>query len=161
MRVDNPRINLDDPGINLRKVSETRDVLNYSQLHTIEDGVLAEQRAPSRELEIHLTGNMDRYIWGFDGIPFRDAKPVNIKPNERVRITLVNDTMMTHPMHLHGMWSDLRAPNGDFQARKHTVMVQSAQKISFDVTGAPGRWAWHCHLLYHMNAGMFREVAVV
>ena len=161
MRVDNPRINLDDPGINLRKISKTRDVLNYSQLHTIEDGVMAEQRAPSRELEIHLTGNMDRYIWGFDGMPFRDAKPVNIKPNERVRITLVNDTMMTHPMHLHGMWSDLRAPNGDFQARKHTIMVQSAQKISFDVTGEAGRWAWHCHLLYHMNAGMFREVAVV
>ncbi|TXD97846.1 copper resistance system multicopper oxidase [Psychrobacter frigidicola] len=161
MRVDNPRINLDDPGINLRKVSKTRDVLNYSQLHTIEDGVIAEQRAPSRELEIHLTGNMDRYIWGFDGMPFREAKPVNIKPNERVRITLVNDTMMNHPMHLHGMWSDLRAPNGDFQARKHTIMVQSAQKISFDVTGEQGRWAWHCHLLYHMNAGMFREVAVV
>lgn len=161
MRVDNPRINLDDPGINLRKISKTRDVLNYSQLHTIEDGVIAEQRAPSRELEIHLTGNMDRYIWGFDGMPFREAKPVNIKPNERVRITLVNDTMMNHPMHLHGMWSDLRAPNGDFQARKHTIMVQSAQKISFDVTGEQGRWAWHCHLIYHMNAGMFREVAVV
>lgn len=161
MRVDNPRINLDDVGVNLRKVSKTRKVLTYSQLHTIEDGVIAEQSVPRRELELHLTGNMDRYIWGFDGMPFRDAKPVNIKPNERVRITLVNDTMMNHPMHLHGMWSDLRTPNGDFQARKHTIMVQPAQKISFDVTGEAGRWAWHCHLLYHMQAGMFREVAVV
>ncbi|WP_201529685.1 multicopper oxidase domain-containing protein [Psychrobacter frigidicola] len=161
MRVDNPRINLDDVGVNLRKVSKNRDVLTYSQLHTIEDGAIAQQHKPSREIELHLTGNMDRYIWGFDGLPFRDAKPINIKPNERVRITLVNDTMMNHPMHLHGMWSDLRSPTGEFQARKHTIMVQPAQKISFDVTGEQGRWAWHCHLLYHMNAGMFREVAVV
>ena len=104
---------------------------------------------------------MARYIWAFDGVTFKDATPINIKPNERVRITLVNDTMMNHPMHLHGMWSDLRMPNGEFQVRKHTIMVQPAQKISFDVTGEAGRWAWHCHLLYHMEAGMFREVAVV
>ncbi len=159
MRVDSPRINLDDPGINLRNIE--REVLNYSQLRSVGDDIMAEQHKPTRELEIHLTGNMDRYIWGLDGIMFKDALPVNIKPSERVRITLVNDTMMNHPMHLHGMWSDLRAPNGDFQVRKHTIMVQPAQKISFDVTGEAGRWAWHCHLLYHMEAGMFREVAVV
>ncbi|KKK95844.1 hypothetical protein LCGC14_2668740, partial [marine sediment metagenome] len=100
-------------------------------------------------------------IWALDGVMFKDAAPVNIKPGERVRITLVNDTMMNHPMHLHGMWSDLRMPSGEFQVRKHTIMVQPAQKISFDVTGEAGRWAWHCHLLYHMEAGMFREVAVV
>ncbi len=161
MRVDSPRVNLDDPGINLREVAKKRDVLTYSQLRSVDEQVLAEQRKPTREIEIHLTGNMERYIWALDGVMFRDAAPVNIKPGERVRITLVNDTMMNHPMHLHGMWSDLRAPNGDFQVRKHTIMVQPAQKISFDVTGEAGRWAWHCHLLYHMEAGMFREVAVV
>jgi len=161
MRVDSPRMNLDDPGINLREVAKKRDVLNYSQLRTIDETALAEQRKPTREIELHLTGNMARYIWAFDGVTFKDATPINIKPNERVRITLVNDTMMNHPMHLHGMWNDLRAPNGEFQVRKHTIMVQPAQKISFDVTGEAGRWAWHCHLLYHMAIGMFREVAVV
>lgn len=159
MRVDSPRTNLDDPGINLRKIN--RDVLTYSQLHSVDESIFAEQRKPTREIEIHLTGNMERYIWALDGVKFNDAAPVNIKPNERVRITLVNDTMMNHPMHLHGMWSDLRTPSGDLQVRKHTIMVQPAQKISFDVTGEAGRWAWHCHLLYHMEAGMFREVAVV
>lgn len=159
MRVDSPRMNLDDPGINLRNID--RKVLNYSQLRSVGDEIMAEQRKPTREIEIHLTGNMERYIWALDGVMFKDAAPVNIKPNERVRITLVNDTMMNHPMHLHGMWSDLRMPSGEFQVRKHTIMVQPAQKISFDVTGEAGRWAWHCHLLYHMEAGMFREVAVV
>ena len=159
MRVDSPRMNLDDPGINLRDIN--RKVLTYNQLHSVGDEIMAEQRKPTREIEIHLTGNMERYIWALDGIMFKDAPPVNIKPGERVRITLVNDTMMNHPMHLHGMWSDLRTPDGEFQVRKHTIMVQPAQKISFDVTGEAGRWAWHCHLLYHMEAGMFREVAVV
>lgn len=159
MRVDSPRMNLDDPGINLRDIN--RKVLTYNQLHSVGDEIMAEQRKPTREIEIHLTGNMERYIWALDGVMFKDAAPVNIKPNERVRITLVNDTMMNHPMHLHGMWSDLRMPSGEFQVRKHTIMVQPAQKISFDVTGEAGRWAWHCHLLYHMEAGMFREVAVV
>ncbi|MGB5877902.1 MAG: copper resistance system multicopper oxidase [Pseudomonadales bacterium] len=159
MRVDSPRMNLDDPGINLRNID--RKVLNYSQLRSVGDEIMAEQRKPTREIEIHLTGNMERYIWALDGVMFKDAAPVNIKPGERVRITLVNDTMMNHPMHLHGMWSDLRMPSGEFQVRKHTIMVQPAQKISFDVTGEAGRWAWHCHLLYHMEAGMFREVAVV
>ena len=159
MRVDSPRTNLDDPGINLRDIN--RQVLTYDQLRSVDEQVLAEQRKPTREIEIHLTGNMERYIWALDGVIFRDATPVNIKPDERVRITLVNDTMMNHPMHLHGMWSDLRTPSGDFQVRKHTIVVQPAQKISFDVTGEAGRWAWHCHLLYHMEAGMFREVAVV
>ncbi|WP_320157866.1 copper resistance system multicopper oxidase [Psychrobacter nivimaris] len=159
MRVDSPRMNLDDPGINLRDID--RKVLTYDQLRSVDEAIFAEQRNPTREIELHLTGNMERYIWALDGVMFKDATPVNIKPNERVRITLVNDTMMNHPMHLHGMWSDLRTPSGDFQVRKHTIVVQPAQKISFDVTGEVGRWAWHCHLLYHMEAGMFREVAVV
>lgn len=157
MRVDTPRINLDDPGINLR--DNGRKVLTYADLHSI-GHALHEQQAPTREMEFHLTGNMERYIWGFDGQTYAESKPVHIGINERVRISLVNDTMMTHPMHLHGMWSDLRQPNGDFQVRKHTINVQPAQKISFDVTGEAGRWAWHCHLLYHMEAGMFRSVVV-
>ena len=159
MRVDMPRANLDDPGINLRNIK--RDVLTYDRLSSVDEHIFAEQRAPTREIELHLTGNMERYIWAFDGVKFADAKPVNIKPGERVRITLVNDTMMMHPMHLHGMWSDMRTATGEFQVRKHTMLVHPAQKISFDVTGEAGRWAWHCHLLYHMEAGMFREVAVI
>ena len=159
MRVDMPRANLDDPGINLRNIK--RDVLTYDRLHSVDEHIFAEQRAPTREIELHLTGNMERYIWAFDGVKFADATPVNIKPGERVRITLVNDTMMMHPMHLHGMWSDMRTATGEFQVRKHTMLVHPAQKISFDVTGEAGRWAWHCHLLYHMEAGMFREVAVI
>lgn len=159
MRVDMPRANLDDPGINLRNIK--RNVLTYDRLHSVDEHIFAEQRAPTREIELHLTGNMERYIWAFDGVKFADATPVNIKPGERVRITLVNDTMMMHPMHLHGMWSDMRTATGEFQVRKHTMLVHPAQKISFDVTGEAGRWAWHCHLLYHMEAGMFREVAVI
>ena len=157
MHVDSPRTNLDDPGVNLR--NNGRRVLTYADLRSIGEAN-NEQSEPTRELELHLTGNMERYIWGFDGLTFQESTPVYIAKGERVRITLVNDTMMTHPMHLHGMWSDLRDANGDFQVRKHTIMVQPAQKISFDVTGEEGRWAWHCHLLYHMESGMFREVVV-
>ncbi len=157
MHVDMPRTNLDDAGVNLR--DNGRRVLTYADLHSI-GKANQEQRDPTREIEMHLTGNMERYIWGFDGLTFKESKPVRLAKGERVRISLVNDTMMTHPMHLHGMWSDLRAPNGDFQVRKHTIVVQPAQKISFDVTGEAGRWAWHCHLLYHMESGMFREVVV-
>lgn len=157
MHVDMPRTTLNDPGINLR--NNGRRVLTYADLRSI-GSAHQEQRAPTREIEMHLTGNMERYIWGFDGQTFQESKPVRLAIGERVRISLVNDTMMTHPMHLHGMWSDLRAPNGDFQVRKHTIIVQPAQKISFDVTGEVGRWAWHCHLLYHMESGMFREVVV-
>jgi FtsP/CotA-like multicopper oxidase with cupredoxin domain len=157
MHVDMPRTNLDDAGVNLR--NNGRRVLTYADLHSI-GKANQEQREPTREIEMHLTGNMERYIWGFDGQTFKESKPVRLAKGERVRISLVNDTMMTHPMHLHGMWSDLRAPSGDFQVRKHTIVVQPAQKISFDVTGEAGRWAWHCHLLYHMESGMFREVVV-
>lgn len=158
MRIDQPRTNLDDPGVNLRTSVKLRKVLTYADLHTI--GRALDLRAPTREIELHLTGNMERYTWGFDGQRFDEAKPIHFKPNERVRITLVNDTMMTHPMHLHGMWSEIVNEQGEFQCRKHTVNVQPAQKISFDITAIEGRWAWHCHLLYHMEAGMFREVIV-
>jgi CopA family copper-resistance protein len=157
MHVDMPRTNLDDPGVGLR--DNGRRVLTYADLHTI--GGPIDAREPGREIELHLTGNMERFMWSFDGIKFSDAKPVHFNTGERLRIVLVNDTMMNHPIHLHGMWSELESPDGQFQVRKHTINVQPAQRISYAVTAdAPGRWAYHCHLLYHMEAGMFREVVV-
>ncbi|KQZ79537.1 copper resistance protein CopA [Rhodanobacter sp. Root561] len=157
MHVDMPRTNLDDPGIGLR--DNGRRVLTYADLHTI--GGPIDAREPSREIELHLTGNMDRFIWSFDGVKFSDAKPVHFNSGERLRIVLVNDTMMNHPIHLHGMWSELENPEGQFQVRKHTINVQPAQRITYAVSADnPGRWAYHCHLLYHMEAGMFREVVV-
>lgn len=157
MHVDMPRMNLDDPGIGLR--NNGRRVLTYADLHTI--GGPLDSRGPSREIELHLTGNMERYTWSYDGLEFGQAKPVHFRYGERLRVVFVNDTMMTHPMHLHGMWSELETPDGEFQVRKHTIAVQPAQRVSFLVNAdAKGRWAWHCHLLYHMEAGMFREVVV-
>ena len=134
-------------------------MLTYADLHTV--GGPLDAREPGREIELHLTGNMERFTWSFDGIKFPDAKPIHFNTGERLRIVLVNDTMMNHPIHLHGMWSELENPHGQFQARKHTINVQPAQRITYAVTAdAPGRWAYHCHLLYHMEAGMFREVVV-
>ncbi|MEO5735515.1 MAG: copper resistance system multicopper oxidase, partial [Rubrivivax sp.] len=157
MRVDMPRSNLDDPGVGLR--DNGRRVLTLSDLHTV--GGPIDPRGAEREIELHLTGNMERYAWSFDGLEFGQATPVALRYGERVRITLSNDTMMTHPMHLHGMWSELEAPDGSFQVRRHTIPVQPAQRVNFLVTAdALGRWAWHCHLLTHMEAGMFREVVV-
>jgi FtsP/CotA-like multicopper oxidase with cupredoxin domain len=157
MRVDWPRTNLDDPGIGLR--DNGRKVLTYADLHTL--GGAPDPRPADRELELHLTGNMNRYSWSLDGIEFGNSTPIHFRSGERLRVILVNDTMMTHPMHLHGMWSDLESPDGRFQARKHVISVQPAQRISFLVTAdAPGYWVWHCHLFYHMHAGMFRVVVV-
>ena len=157
MRVDMPRDNIDDPGIGLR--DNGRRVLTYADLHTI--GGPLDARDPAREIELHLTGNMERYMWSFDGQKFADAYPLHFRYGEHLRVTLVNDTMMTHPIHLHGMWSELESPDGAFQVRKHTISVQPAQRVSYRVkVDARGRWAYHCHLLYHMEAGMFREVVV-
>jgi len=157
MRVDMARTNLDDPGIGLR--NNGRRVLTLADQHTI--GGAMDARGPGREVELHLTGNMERYTWSFDGVEFGKSTPIYFKHGERLRVILHNDTMMTHPMHLHGMWSELEAPDGSFQARRHTIPVQPAQRISFLVTAdALGRWAWHCHLMLHMDAGMFREVVV-
>jgi len=157
MRVDMPRTNLDDPGIGLR--NNGRRVLTYADLRSI--GESPDPREPGREIELHLTGNMERYSWSFDGLEFGASTPVHFRLGERLRVILVNDTMMTHPIHLHGMWCDLESPGGDFQVRKHTIIVQPAQRVSFRVTAdAPGRWAWHCHLFYHMHAGMMRVVVV-
>ncbi|MEO7116771.1 MAG: copper resistance system multicopper oxidase, partial [Caldimonas sp.] len=157
MRVDMPRMNIDDPGIGLR--DNGRKVLTYADLHTI--GGPLDKRGPGREIELHLTGNMARYMWSFDGQKFSDSKPLHFRHNERLRIVLVNDTMMPHPIHLHGMWSEMESPGGDFQVRKHTIMVQPAQRVTYRVSAdALGNWAYHCHLLYHMEAGMFRKVVV-
>lgn len=157
MRAEQPRVGLDDPGVGLR--DNGRRVLTYADLHTI--GGPIDRREPGREIELHLTGHMERFIWSFNGQKFSEATPLRFNFGERLRITLVNDTMMTHPIHLHGMWSEVETPQGEFQVRKHTVNVNPAQKISYAVTAdALGRWAYHCHLLYHMEAGMFREVEV-
>lgn len=157
MQVDQANIGLDDPGVGLR--DNGRRVLTYADLRTI--GGPIDRREPAREIQLHLTGHMERFVWSFDGQKFSAAKPLRFELGERLRITLVNDSMMTHPIHLHGMWSEVEDGAGKFQVRKHTVNVQPAQKISYAVTAdAPGRWAYHCHLLYHMEAGMFREVHV-
>jgi CopA family copper-resistance protein len=157
MRVDTPRTSLDDPGVGVR--DNGRRVLTYADLHTV--GGSAYEATPQREIELHLTGNMERFVWSFDGQKFSEAAPVHFHYGERLRIVLVNDTMMTHPIHLHGMWSELENAAGEFQARKHTISVQPAQRITYRVTAdAPGHWAYHCHLMYHMEAGMFREVVV-
>ncbi len=157
MRVDMPRFNLDDPGPGLRNTG--RRALTYADLKSVHKP--EDNRIPTREIELHLTGNMERFIWSIDGLKLNEAKPIHFPLGERIRIILHNDTNMLHPMHLHGMWSDLESAEGGFQVRKHTITVQPAQRVSFLVTvDAPGRWAFHCHLLYHMAAGMFREVIV-
>ncbi len=152
-----PSSRLDDPGIGLR--DNGRRVLTYADLRTLfpdPDG-----REPGRTVEFHLTGHMGRFVWSFDGVTFSDAEPIRLTYGERMRIVLVNDTMMPHPMHLHGMWSDLEDDEGEFHLRKHIIDMPPGTKRSFRVRAdALGRWAFHCHLLYHMAAGMFREVRV-
>lgn len=161
MQTHTPTPKLDDPGIGLRNLprNEGKKVLAYADLHSVftdPDG-----REPAREIELHLTGHMGRYVWSFDGIPFNKANPISLKYGERVRVVLVNDTMMEHPIHLHGMWSDLEDEHGKFQVRKHTISMPPGTRRSFRVTAdALGRWAFHCHLLMHMDTGMFREVRV-
>ena len=155
MHVDYPRTNLDDPGVGLR--DNGRRVLTYADLHVVEGPT--DRRAPAREIELHLTGSMQRFIWSFDGVIFSDAEPVHFPFGERLRIVLCNDTMMNHPIHLHGIFGELENPQGEVIARKHTINVQPAQRVTYAVTADnPGRWAYHCHLLYHMQAGMFREM---
>ena len=119
-------------------------------------------RAPSRSMDIHLTGNMERYMWSFDGVKMSEpAQPIPFRLGERVRVTLVNDTMMPHPIHLHGHFFELVTGHGAYGPRKHTVNVPPGGKMSFDVTAdAAGDWAFHCHNLYHMAAGMMRVVTV-
>jgi CopA family copper-resistance protein len=148
---------LDDPGIGLR--DNGRRVLTYSDLGSVfadPDG-----REPGRDIELHLTGHMEKFAWSFDGIKFSDAEPLRFNYGERLRVVLVNDTMMAHPIHLHGMWSDLENDAGDFMVRKHTIDMPPGTRRTYRVRAdALGRWAYHCHLLFHMEAGMFREVRV-
>ncbi|WP_137820170.1 copper resistance system multicopper oxidase [Pseudomonas sp. 2FG] len=157
MQTMSPTPKLDDPGIGLR--NNGRRVLTYADLKsTFPD---PDGREPSRTVELHLTGHMEKFAWSFDGIKFSDAQPLRLKYGERLRITLVNDTMMTHPVHLHGMWSDLEDEHGNFMVRKHTIDMPPGSKRSYRVTADNlGRWAYHCHLLLHMEMGMFREVRV-
>ena len=136
-----------------------RRVLTYADLRAIRPG--NDPRPPSRDITLHLTGNMERFIWGFDGKKFSEAEPIVLQRGERVRFVLINDSMMEHPIHLHGLWSELENGHGAYRPYKHTINVKPGEKLSYLVTAdVPGRWAYHCHLLYHMELGMFREVRV-
>lgn len=147
---------LDDPGVGLR--NNGRKVLTYADLFNLKPTL--DPREPEREIELHLTGNMSRYMWSINGVKYADAEPLLMRFGERVRITLVNNTMMNHPMHLHGVWSELETGDGKYIPRKHTTIVQPGSKISYLVTAdAYGKWAYHCHLLFHMPS-MFREVHI-
>jgi FtsP/CotA-like multicopper oxidase with cupredoxin domain len=157
MDMDRPQSRLDDPGVGLR--ANGRRVLTYADLHTL--GGPIDRRVAAREIELKLTGHMARFMWSFNGQKFSESEPLRFHYGERLRLVLVNETMMNHPIHLHGMWSELESPDGAFLVRKHTVTVQPGQRLAYSVTAdALGRWAYHCHLLYHMEAGMFREVIV-
>lgn len=146
-----------EPGQGLGDVGHK--VLVYRDLVALERN--PDVRAPGREMEVHLTGNMERFMWAFDGVKFSDAKvPLAFETGERVRVTLINDTMMAHPIHLHGHFFELVTGHGDHAPRKHTVNVAPGGKVSWDVTAKPGDWAFHCHLLYHMHAGMMQTVQV-
>lgn len=156
MRAINPEYRLDDPGVGLR--DNGRKSLTYADLKSLYP--TTHDKYPDREIILRLTGNMERYMWSINGIAYKDAKPLEFKYGERLRITYINDTMMNHPMHLHGMWSDLETGDDDYLPRKHTIIAQPGSKISFRVNvDARGSWAYHCHLLYHMS-GMFRKVVV-
>jgi CopA family copper-resistance protein len=157
MRVPHPDRDLTDPGPRLR--GNGRRVLTYADLHTI--GGAIDKRGATREMQLRLTGSMQRFIWGFDGKKYSESPRLHFDHGERLRIVLSNDTMMAHPIHLHGMFGELEAANGDVLVRKHTFSVQPGKQLSYLVTADnPGQWAYHCHLLYHMAAGMFREVVV-
>lgn len=156
MKAANPQYRLDDPGVGLR--NNGRKVLTYADLKSLRS--TKDDKYPEREIVLNLTGNMERYMWSINGIAYKNAKPIEFKYGERVRITYINNTMMNHPMHLHGMWSDLETGDDNHLVRKHTIIAQPGAKISFRVTAdAIGSWAYHCHLLYHMT-DMFRKVTV-
>ena len=148
---------LSDPGDGL--TGNGRRVLTYAELRARYRG--ADGRPPTREIELHLSGNMERYIWGFNGKKFSNAEPIELRLGERVRFVLINDTMMEHPIHLHGLWSELENGHGEFNPYKHTVIVKPAERLTYLVTAdTPGQWAYHCHFAFHMDAGMFLTVVV-
>jgi len=152
------RSRMGEPGIGLEDTG-TR-VLVYTDLKSLTER--EDQRPPSREIELHITGNMERFVWGFNGKKYSQSGPVRFNYGERVRLILVNDTMMEHPIHLHGMWMEAENGAGRFLPRKHTVTVKPAERFPVLITAdAPGHWAMHCHLLLHMEMGMFRVVEVI
>jgi FtsP/CotA-like multicopper oxidase with cupredoxin domain len=157
----NPVDKLGDPGLGLRDVSHR--VLNYRMLSALEPN--RDTRTPSRLLELHLTGNMERYMWSFDGKMYSAVSdnPIRFAWNERVRVKLINNTMMAHPIHLHGMFFELvNGEDSAHQPRKNIVVVQPGASVQFDLTAnEPGDWAFHCHLLYHMHGGMMQTVTVM
>ena len=133
--------------------------LSYADLKAQDP--LYEDREPTREIELRLTGNMERYTWSINGVKYEDADPIRLKYGERVRFKFVNETMMTHPMHLHGMWSILDVGAGQWNPIKHTVSVNPGTTVYMETeVDEPGQWAFHCHLSYHAAAGMFRKVIV-
>jgi CopA family copper-resistance protein len=152
------RNRLGEPGTGLEHTGHR--VLTYAQLRAVSP--VTDKREPSRTIELHLTGNMERYMWSFDGKKYSEVKsPVHFPSGERIRLVLVNDTMMEHPIHLHGMFMELENGQGEHLPRKHTISVKPAERVSLLITAdEPGRWAFHCHLLYHMKLGMFRVVEV-
>lgn len=157
MIATNPTSRLDEPGVGLENVDHR--VLVYSDL--VGANEWPDKREPGRQIELHLTGNMERYMWSFDGKKFTEVDgPIQFHHGERLRLVMVNDTMMDHPIHLHGMWMELE--NGHYpRPRKHTISLKPSEKVSLLISAdAPGSWAFHCHLLYHMKAGMFRVVNV-
>ena len=153
------RDRLAERGTGLEKVPHR--VLTYSQLRNTRP--MADRREPSHTVEVHLTGNMERYMWSFDGVKYTNAdSPIDFPYNERVRLILVNDTMMEHPIHLHGMFMELENDQGEHLPFKDTLSVLPGSRVSLLITAnEPGRWAFHCHFLYHMEMGMFRVVRVI
>ena len=152
-----PMDRTDEPGIGLENARHK--VLVYRDLVALEPN--PDARAAAREIELHLTGNMERYMWSIDGQTLSESRtPIPLRTGERVRMTLINDTMMNHPIHLHGHFFELVTGHGDHSPRKHTVNVPPGGKVSFDVTGIYGDWAFHCHMFLHMHAGMIRVVQV-
>ena len=154
---DQTKSQLDNPGVGLG--GDGRRVLVYTDLKALEK--FYDTRQPQRELELHATGHMERFMWSFDGKKFSASEPVHFRLGERLRWTFVNDTMMEHTFHLHGMWMHLENGAGDYLPRKHTVIVKPAERVSVAITADErGPWAFHCHLIMHMEAGMFRVVLV-
>lgn len=152
-----PRSRLREAGDGLENTG-TR-VLTYADLTALEPGY--DRRPPEREIELHLTGNMDRYIWGFNGKKHSESDPIRLRHGERPRVIFVNDTMMEHPIHLHGMWMELDNGNGEYNPRKFTINVKPGERLSFLMTAdAPGAWPFHCHLVYHMASGMMLDMVV-
>ena len=156
-----PRCRLNEAGIGLENAKHK--VLTYGDLKSLKP---FKRRKYDRKLDIHLVGSMERYVWrmySYDGEKFTSEfkEPIKAKYGERVRINFINHTMMEHPMHLHGLWMYLDNGNGEFNPRKHTIIVKPGEKVCVEVDmDAIGNWAFHCHILYHMETGMFRVLQV-